>query len=102
LLFHGQIRHGKEHLKNTIDSLEKTIVKGIEIQDLEFVNYCINFACLHLFRSAPRLDYVIERQTKLIETKYIQKSGQGFPLYYARIWQQIALNLLEKRKIVLN
>jgi diguanylate cyclase (GGDEF)-like protein len=94
LLFHGQIRHGKEHLKNTIDSLEETIVKGIEIQDLEFASYCINFACLHLFRSAQRLNYVIERQTKLIDTKYIQTRGQGFPLYYARIWQQITLNLV--------
>jgi diguanylate cyclase (GGDEF)-like protein len=96
LLFHGQIRHGKEQLKNTIDSLEETIVKGIEIQDVEFASYCINFACLHLFRSAPRLNYIIERQTKLIDTKYIQTSGQGFPLHYARIWQQIALNLVGK------
>ncbi|WP_426777756.1 diguanylate cyclase domain-containing protein [Lusitaniella coriacea] len=93
LLFHGQILHGKKHIKETISPLTEEIYVGIEFQELEFASYCIDFLCLHIFRAKDRLKLIIEEQSKIIQTKLIKDKDKGFPLYYARIWHQVALNL---------
>lgn len=93
LLYNGQIRHWQESLHRTIAPLEAAVYTGIEVQDLEFSSYCIDFCSLHLLRTSRQLEHGIEQQATLINLPALGRGDRPHPLYYARIWHQLALNL---------
>lgn len=93
LIVNGQIHHWKRHLSQTISGLEGGIYAGIEVQDLEFATYCLNFLCLHTCRISTDLETTLAYQAKFFQLNYIKTFETGTPLYYARIWHQFLLSL---------
>jgi diguanylate cyclase (GGDEF)-like protein len=92
LLYNGQIRHWKESLHQTIAPLEAAVYTGLEVQDLEFSSYCIDFCSLHWLRTCRQLETAIEGQSDLINLPAFNRGDRPFTLHYARVWHQLTLN----------
>ncbi|MEG4089484.1 AAA family ATPase [Microcoleus sp. Pol12B4] len=90
-LFSTCILPWNQPIRETFDLTQQAIQSGMETGDLDYTCYATMYSCLHLFLSGNKLEYVIEKQGKYIEL--IARLEQEFPLYYVRIWKQIALNL---------
>ncbi|MGD2181356.1 PAS domain S-box protein [Lusitaniella coriacea] len=87
------LRHWKESVRDTIEMSEESIQSGLEIGDLDHACYSAMYSCLYLVLLGDNLSIVIQKQTDYIEL--IEKSQKEFPLYYAGIWKQLALNLVD-------
>lgn len=73
--FNNFIRHWKEHLKETINSLLDGFQSGLSVGDLEFASYCLCFYTNNKFWVGEHLDTVDKTQKKSIDVmlKYKQK-----------------------------
>ena len=98
LLFNGQIYHWKYHLSETLAGLERGIGAGIEVQDLEFASYCINFLSLHASRTTDAIELTLTYLAKFFQLQHIKIYERGTPIYYARIWHQYLLVLAQVPK----
>jgi diguanylate cyclase (GGDEF)-like protein/PAS domain S-box-containing protein len=94
LIVNGQIHHWHAHLADTVAGLEAGIHAGIDLHDVEFATYCLNFIALHTCRTADSLETALTYQARLLNLKHIKIFEQATPLYYTRIWHQFLLNLM--------
>ncbi|MEB3829706.1 trifunctional serine/threonine-protein kinase/ATP-binding protein/sensor histidine kinase [Phormidium sp. CCY1219] len=85
------IRHWQEHVRYTLDPLQKGIYSGLETGDQEFACHCAAFYCNYLFLSGEALPDVQLKQSNYLELMGEYK--QAFQLYYGKIWHQVVLNL---------
>ncbi|MBD1935989.1 ATP-binding sensor histidine kinase [Microcoleus sp. FACHB-68] len=92
MVFNNQIRHWKEHGREAITPLLEGVQSGLETGDIEYAGYCAMYYCHYLFFVGQSLESVVPKQTTYIEL--LLKLKQEFPLYYAKIWGQLVLNLL--------
>ncbi|MBW4682142.1 MAG: AAA family ATPase [Microcoleus vaginatus WJT46-NPBG5] len=96
LVFNNQIRHWKEHSREAITPLLEGVQSGLETGDIEYAGYCAMYYCHYLFFVGQSLESVVPKQATYIEL--LLKLKQDFPLYYAKIWGQLVLNLLGEAK----
>ncbi|NEQ72857.1 MAG: AAA family ATPase [Okeania sp. SIO2C9] len=73
--FNNFIRHWKEHLQETINSLLEGFQSGLSVGDLEFASYCLCFYTNNKFWVGEHLDTVDQTQKQSIDVifKYKQK-----------------------------
>ncbi|OCR01424.1 hypothetical protein BCD67_23520 [Oscillatoriales cyanobacterium USR001] len=88
------ILHWKHHVRDTIELQRHTIQSGLETGDTEFACYAAMFLCFYTFAVGENLEDVVREQDRYIAI--IDKCKKLFPFYYAKIWQQITLNLIGK------
>ena len=98
LLFNGQIHHWKYHLAETLIGLERGVGAGIDVQDLEFASYYINFLSLHASRTTDAIELTLTYLSKFFQLQHIKIYELGTPIYYARIWHQYLLALAQVPK----
>jgi len=86
------ILHWKHHVRDTIELQRQTIQSGLETGDIDFACYAAMFLCFYTFAVSENLEEVVREQDRYIAI--IDKCKKSFPFYYAKIWQQITLNLV--------
>lgn len=92
-LFSTCILPWKANTRKTLELTQEAFQSGIESGDLDHAAYALMYSCLHLFLVGEELKKVIEKHSQYIEK--IEKLEKEFPLYYVKIWKQIALNLVQ-------
>ncbi|MCK5524971.1 MAG: AAA family ATPase [Thiomargarita sp.] len=90
-VFNAHTRHWKEHAKEIIAPLHENIQLALEIGDIGFACYNVMHYCTNYFLIGQPLEDVIKAQMPYIG--FIRNLKQEFPLIYASIWTQLALNL---------
>ncbi|MCY6354885.1 AAA family ATPase [Clostridium sp. ZS2-4] len=90
------IKHWKEHLKSTLDSLTEGFRAGMENGDFEYGAYCLPAHAKNSFYIGRSLK-VVEEETAA-NTKVLEKIKQGLSLNYERIFGQLVLNMQGKSK----
>ncbi|PAB55761.1 hypothetical protein CCE28_21585 [Anaeromicrobium sediminis] len=90
------IKHWKEHLKSTLDSLTEGYRAGMENGDFEYGAYCLPAHAKNSFYIGRPLS-VLEEET-VNNTKNIEKIKQGLSLNYEKIFGQLVLNMQGKSK----
>ncbi|MHA7833713.1 MAG: putative bifunctional diguanylate cyclase/phosphodiesterase, partial [Algiphilus sp.] len=90
-LFDVFVRHWKEHLRNSLESLPLGLQSGIDHGDFEYGSYNGIQHGKHLFFCGEPLDAVLEHHRRTIQT--IEKLRMGYHLDFAHVWQQLARNL---------
>ena len=88
----GFISHWKEHVSNSIEQFEQGLHSGLEVGDIEYACHSAKNACAHLVLLGTPLEQVQQKQLHYIELG--QQLNQQHILTYAKIWRQLALNLL--------
>ena len=94
--YNGYIRYCKEHIRETMEPLQDTVVMGLECGDLEFAGYASIVYCSHLTCSGEHLELVAQKSGEYGD--WLQRLKQEYSVVFARIWQQMALNLLGQAK----
>jgi len=92
--FNGHVRHFKEHLKDTLDSLEEGYQSGLEYGDLLRAGFCAQMRCGHAFLLGRNLTW-LEKEMSLYH-KAIRKTNNLMALGWHEIFYQTVLNLLGK------
>ncbi|WP_420429304.1 EAL domain-containing protein [Algiphilus sp.] len=90
-LFDVFVRHWKEHLRNSLESLPRGLQSGIDHGDFEYGSYNGIQHGKHLFFCGEPLDAVLEHHRRTIQT--IEKLRMGYHRDFAHVWQQLARNL---------
>jgi len=90
-LFDVFVRHWKEHLRNSLESLPRGLQSGIDHGDFEYGSYNAIQHGKHLVFCGEPLEDVLAHQARSIQT--IEKLRMGYHLDFARVWQQLARNL---------
>lgn len=90
-LFDVFVRHWKEHLRNSLESLPCGLQSGIDHGDFEYGSYNAIQHGKHLVFCGEPLEDVLIHQARSIQT--IEKLRMGYHLDFARVWQQFARNL---------
>ena len=90
-LFDVFVRHWKEHLRNSLESLPQGLQSGIDHGDFEYGSYNGIQHGKHLFFCGEPLDAVLDHHSRIIRT--IERLRMGYHLDFARVWQQLARNL---------
>ena len=91
-LFNGFIRHWKEHLSNTIDSLHHGYQVGKETGDLEFAAYNLCWEATHRLLIGQALPGLANRLTDVHDE--IARLQQGPTLLFLQVPQQSVAKLL--------
>jgi histidine kinase len=86
------IRHWKEHLKTTLDSLLEAHNVGIETGEHEFATHAGMAYCYHSFLVGVDLEDLISQCQKFVEA--IQSINQKGSTYLLNLFHQVTLNLL--------
>ncbi|MDJ0725188.1 MAG: AAA family ATPase [Prochloraceae cyanobacterium] len=90
------ITYKKHHIKKTIEPLEKSIQKALEVGDIEFACHAANFYCEHLFFMGKNLNFVHKNQKQYIN--FIDKFKQEHPLNLTKICAQFVAILLNEAR----
>ncbi|RAM48066.1 MAG: hypothetical protein C6Y22_29905 [Hapalosiphonaceae cyanobacterium JJU2] len=90
-IYNVSIRHWKEHIKETITSLQEGFESAIETGDLVFASYCGTSYLLHKLLSGEKLESLEKEQVSYINLLF--KLKQDISIQYALIWRQLTLNL---------
>lgn len=90
-IYNVSIRHWKEHIKETITSLQEGFESAIETGDIVFASYCGTSYLLHKFLSGEQLESLEKQQISYINL--LLKFKQDISIQYALIWRQLTLNL---------
>ncbi|GAA0178876.1 AAA family ATPase [Clostridium sediminicola] len=93
------IKHWKEHLKSTLDSLTEGFKSGMENGDFEYGGYCLPAHTKNSFYVGHPLSVVEDEVTTNI--KSLEKIKQGLSLNYQKIFGQLILNMQGKSKNVM-
>ena len=97
LIYNSQIRHWKEHARETLDPLIKAYQIGLETGDLEYAAYAVHIHCCNCFcigRNLASLEGRMESYTAVIK-RLNQKTAYNFQ----QIWHQSLLNLRTKNNL---
>jgi predicted ATPase/GAF domain-containing protein/tRNA A-37 threonylcarbamoyl transferase component Bud32 len=86
--------HKKRHIRKTIEPLEQSIQKALEVGDIEFACHAANFYCEHLLFMGSGLELVHEQQEKYIN--FIENFQKEHPLYLTKICGQFVDILLNQ------
>ncbi len=86
------IRPWREHHRSVVQALDETIQTGLETGDFVYATYCCIWSSGYLFVAGHPLGVVEEKQSQY--AKLMMKLKQENGLYPAKIWRQLALNLL--------
>ncbi|MGE0173590.1 MAG: diguanylate cyclase [Oligoflexales bacterium] len=86
------IRHWKEHLKTTLDSLLESHNVGIETGEHEFATHAGMAYCYHSFLVGVDLEELVSQCQKFVEA--IQSINQKGSIYLLSLFHQVTLNLL--------
>ncbi len=92
MVFNSVIRHWKEHLRETLESLVDTFQSGLEMGELTYSGYAILIYCHHLFSTGEELELVEREQQKYLEK--LQQLKLEYHVAYGSIGRQLSLNLL--------
>ena len=84
----------KKHGRATLAWLQEGGQSGVETGDIEHASYCLMAYCSHVFLVGEPLATASENYQKHIGL--LGKLKQQHCLHYAKIWQQVALNLQGK------
>ncbi|GAB1541017.1 hypothetical protein NUACC21_36860 [Scytonema sp. NUACC21] len=93
LMFNCCIRPWKEHKRETLEALCETFEVLIETGDIEYASYAVINYCSNLFLVGESLEFVKQKYKYYINV--LQTIRQDFSLHYAKIWNQLILNLIE-------
>ncbi|MEG4810534.1 AAA family ATPase [Microcoleus sp. F8-D3] len=94
--FYSYIRHWKDHVRETIDSLQEAFNSGLEIGNLEYGCYAILSYHEHRLYSGGDLESL---EAKSREYLYlIQNLKQHYSIEGLKMFRQLILNLLAKSK----
>ncbi len=93
-LFNTFIRHWKEHVKETTESLLDAFHSGLETGDIEYACYAVNGFSQHLLWSGEPLESLVQSQTQYFDV--LQKYKQEVISDFAKPWHQLVLNFLDK------
>lgn len=93
-LFNGFIRVWKEPIRESIEPLMQGLQSGLEAGDIEFASHCGGIYCQQIFLTGEPLEVVGQQQSQLLNL--MMKLKQEFSIYFARIWKQLTLNLLDQ------
>ncbi len=86
--------HWKTHARETIKPMLESIQIGLETGDIEYACYSATTSSAYIFYIGEPLDIVNQHQSKYIDM--MLKLQQESQLYYAKIFNQIVLNLQGK------
>jgi predicted ATPase/signal transduction histidine kinase/tRNA A-37 threonylcarbamoyl transferase component Bud32 len=99
MMFNSTIRHWKEHLRETLESLVDTFQTGLEMGELTYSGYAILIYGNHLFSTGEELELVEREQQKYLEK--LQQLKLEYHVVYGSIGRQLSLNLLGRYENVL-
>jgi len=89
--YYGFIAHWKQHVSETIEPLRKTVQTSLEMGSIEDACYAAVTYISNVFLMGKNLDELSSQNKEYINL--IKKLQQQFPLHYAQLWTQLALNL---------
>ncbi|MEL6929600.1 MAG: AAA family ATPase [Cyanobacteria bacterium J06600_6] len=95
-LFNNMVRHWREPAASTLEHFLVGIKDGVEVGDLEYACFQAKYYCTYLLLVGETLSVAEFKSRQQIEM--IAHLQQDFQLNYARIWQQLNLNLQGKAK----
>ncbi|MEG4852418.1 AAA family ATPase [Microcoleus sp. B5-D4] len=90
--FNLSIRHWKDHVRETIDSLQDAVNSGLETGNLEYGCYAIIVNNLHIFFAGNDLDLLDVKTREYVSL--IGKLKQSHSFEAIKMCQQLYLNLL--------
>jgi predicted ATPase/serine phosphatase RsbU (regulator of sigma subunit)/tRNA A-37 threonylcarbamoyl transferase component Bud32 len=90
--FNSFIRHWKDHVRETIDSLQEGFYSGLETGNLELACYAILTNHIHIFFAGNDLE-LLEVKTKEY-VLLIEKLKQSYSFECIKLYRQLFLNLL--------
>ncbi|MHA7925688.1 MAG: AAA family ATPase [Marinobacter sp.] len=90
-LFDVFVRHWKEHLRNSLETLPRGLQSGIDHGDFEYGSYNAIQHGKHQVICGCPLEEVLEQQNAYF--RVIDRLKMGYHLDFARIWRQLAINL---------
>jgi histidine kinase len=88
------IRHWKEHIRKTLIPLIESAQTGLLAGNLEYAGICSKDRCTHLFLIGEELG-TLDAQF-INSLNLLREIKQEYSLYYAKIWRQLVLNLMEQ------
>ncbi|MDY6805528.1 MAG: AAA family ATPase [Cyanobacteriota bacterium] len=91
-IFNSHIRHGKEHLRETLEPLLDAFQSGLEFGELIYSGYAILTYGCHLFFLGEELESVERKQREYLEK--LQQLKLEYHVAYGAIGRQLSLNLL--------
>jgi len=89
---HGMIKHYKEHLRNTLNSLKESYAICLEIGDLEYVGYSLSFYSLYSYLCGKELSAL--GQELSANSKALERINKTTTQTWIDIYRQIVDNLL--------
>ncbi|MEG4197655.1 protein kinase domain-containing protein [Microcoleus sp. Pol12A5] len=90
--FNSSIRHWKDHVRATIDSLQEAVNSGLETGNLEYGCYAILINNLHIFFAGNDLDFLDVKTREYVSL--IGKLKQSHSFEAIKMYRQLYLNLL--------
>ena len=90
--FNSYIRHWKDHVRETRDSLQEGFNSGLETGNLEYACYAILINNLHMFFAGNDLDLLNVKTREYVSL--ISKLKQSLSFEAIKMYQQLFLNLL--------
>ncbi|HEY9298485.1 MAG TPA: serine/threonine protein kinase, partial [Phormidium sp.] len=90
--FHSYIRHWKDHVRETIDSLQEAFNTGLETGNLEFACYAILINNIHIFFAGNDLDLLDVKTREYVSL--IGQLKQAHSFQSIKMYRQLYLSLL--------
>ncbi|MEG4235880.1 hypothetical protein QUA40_28155 [Microcoleus sp. Pol11C3] len=90
--FNSFIRHWKDHVRETIESLQNAVISGLETGNLEYACYTILSDNYHSFYAGIEIEYLASRSQDY--TLLICKLKQHFAIEFIKMYHQLMLNLI--------
>ena len=90
-MHNSYVRPWKEHHKEIIEPLVKSVQDGLETGGIEYAGYCSMSYCQTLFFVGENIATVVHKSGQYIEL--MQKLNHSYAKNYLQIYQQLGLNL---------
>ncbi|MEG3956598.1 AAA family ATPase [Microcoleus sp. herbarium2] len=90
--FNSSIRHWKDHVRETIDSLQEAFNSGLETGNLEYACYAILINNLHIFFAGNELDSLDVKTREYVSL--IGKLKQSHSFEAIKMYRQLFLSVL--------
>ena len=90
--FNSSIRHWKDHVRETIDSLQEAFNSGLETGNLEYACYAILINNLHIFFAGNELDFLEVKTREYVSL--IGKLKQSHSFEAIKMYRQLFLSVL--------
>ncbi|MFZ6029063.1 MAG: GAF domain-containing protein [Chloroflexota bacterium] len=93
-LYNVFVRPWREHVRETVEPLQKIYRLGSEVGDLDYAYLGALHSCSHLFFSGSELDHIAQQQARYLDIT--DKFRLEFYSHFGKIWGQTILNLIGK------